>query len=204
MARNPPNSPEPRESRESIGDVARGFSRGDPKAVETVRTRVRRILAYRGLTMGAADRADIEQEVMVQIWQATNRPGFEKGERFWGFVEVLTARRVIDRLRTAKPTEELPPLLAEERPGPLSAMLAGERSQLVHAALARLSKPCRDLIYLQAGMGLSYGEIARITGRREGTLRVQLHRCVARARRVVDELLGERGGETLPAGEKRR
>lgn len=133
------------------------------------------------------DRNDLEQEVMTQLWQAVNRAGFST-DRFWGFVEVLTTRRCIDWLRTRRDTVPLDETFASTTPGPLGAALAQEDTELAHAALAQLAKPCRDLIYLHFAMRKPYKELSGLLGKSEGALRVQLHRCVAEARRILAEL----------------
>jgi RNA polymerase sigma factor (sigma-70 family) len=171
-------------------EIARQFRRGSAEAVGVVRRRVRRILSFRGYGLAPEDRHDLEQEVMTQLWQAVNRAGFS-GSRFWGFVEVVTARRSIDWLRGRKPLTALehePPSTAR---GPLAAALAQEGTEMAHAALAQLAKPCRDLIYLHFALGKPYRELSGLLGKSEGALRVQLHRCVTEARRI---LAGMRAG----------
>ena len=71
----------------------------------------------------------------------------------------------------------------------LDALLAQEHVELAHAALARLDRECRDLVYLHAGMQKSYREIAELLGATEGALRVRLHRCVRHAREALRALM---------------
>ena len=163
---------------------------GSAEAIRELRSRVRTILHFRGYRIPPEDRKDLEQEIMTQVWQAVNRSGFDPTLGFSKFVEVVTVRRCIDWLRARRDESELPTSLAASG-GPERSALASERQQLVHAALARLDKPCRDLIYLRVGMNRSYRQIARELGRSEGALRVQLHRCIRRVRDVVAEMSGE-------------
>ena len=145
-------------------------------------------MGFRGYRMPAADKKDLEQEIMTQLWQAVSRSSFDAGEQFWGFVEVVTARRCIDwaRGRYVKGREvELDESQPAIGPGPLGTTLAQERLELAHAALAQLAKPCRDLIYLHVGLGKSYSELAEQFNKSEGALRVQMHRCIARARQLL-------------------
>lgn len=192
-------SPHADESR-SITRLARGFQRGEPWAVREVRGRVRRIVAHRGYRFGAEDRQDIVQETMTQIWQAANRSGFEAGARFWGYVEVVTARRCIDRVRSGRRRARFEQPLetagsaAVARTEPLREALRGERGRLASRALEQLGKPCRELIQLHAGMNRSYREISALLGRSEGALRVQMFRCVRKARRILAELEGSARG----------
>ena len=172
---------------DSGDETARQLRRGSPEAVRTVRRRVRAILSFRGYRIAPEDRNDLEQEVMTQLWQAVNRSGFS-GTRFWGFVEVVTARRCIDWLRTRKSLTTLDENLATSARGPLGTTLAREDTELAHAALAQLAKPCRDLIYLHFAMRKPYKELSGMLGKSEGALRVQLHRCVTEARRILAEL----------------
>jgi len=139
---------------------------------------------------------------MTQIWQAVSRPGFEPGERFWGFVEVVTARRCIDWLRASyKASHEttLTDNLRETSAGPLGGTLAQERSELAHKALTQLAKPCRDLIYLRFGLEKSYRELATLLEKSESALRVQMFRCIKKAQRVLGELEQDQSSErTFP------
>lgn len=170
-------------------DLGRAFRQGVPEAVTRVRDRVGRILAFRGYRIPAEERRDLQQEVMAQIWRAANRAGFDPARGFLGFVEVVTARRCIDWLRTRRQDSELQPDHRDERPDPFAVTLAGERARLAAAVLARLREPCRELIALHIVEHKPYSEVARILGRSEGALRVQMYRCIREARRILDELM---------------
>ena len=66
--------------------------------------------------------------------------------------------------------------------------------------MSRLPDSCRSLIDLHAVQGKTYAEIAALLGKTEGSLRTQMHRCVARAQRVLSEVLlarTEKNGSTL-------
>jgi RNA polymerase sigma-70 factor (ECF subfamily) len=170
-----------------LRELARQLRKGSPEAVRVVQARVRRILGFRGYRIPAVERQDLEQEIMTQVWQAVNRTGFDPELGFWKFIEVVTARRCIDWLRASREETELPAEVEAEG-GPEKSALAGERVRLAYAALSQLGKPCRDLIYLRIGMNRSYRELATLLGRSEGALRVQMHRCVERARGIVAEM----------------
>lgn len=185
---DPPRAPENGEddSRSRARAVVEGLQRGDPEAVAAVRSRVRRILSFRGYRIPGEDRKDLEQEAMTQIWTAVNRSSFES-TGFWGFVDVVSTRRCIDWLRTDKPTMPLEPTRTDQRPDALAKLLTHERAGLAYATLARLDKPCRELIFLHAGLNKTYREISRILGKSEGALRVQMYRCVRAARKMLLE-----------------
>lgn len=183
------NQAEGSEGKDHVDSVVRPFAAGDPDAAAEIRARVRRIVAFRGFRIPREDRLDLEQTIMFQIWQAVGRSDFD-GTGFWGFVEIVASRRCIDWFRSRKGEVSLEPELerADTRPGPLRRALSRERAELANAALARLPEPCRELIHLHAGLNKSYKEISGLLGREEGALRVQLHRCIQRANRILSEL----------------
>jgi RNA polymerase sigma factor (sigma-70 family) len=167
--------------------VAEDFGRGDPQAAREVRERVRKIVGSRAYGMGHEDRRDVEQEVMIQLWQIAARRESVPASGFWGLVEVVAARRCIDWLRRRREHSELSPALAGGA-DPLAAALGRERRSLGAEALRRLGPACRELVRLHLGDGRDYREIAQLLGRSEGALRVQMHRCVRRAAEILAEL----------------
>lgn len=164
---------------------ARRLQRGEPGAVEEVRVRVARILAHSALAIPQQERDDLEQEVLTEIWQSVNRSRFEVSAGFWGFVEVVTSRRSIDWLRARRERLPLPEALEFPGRGPLRRTLERERVEVASAVLSALDAPCQELIAFRLRDDLSFAEIAQSTGKSEGALRVQLHRCVERARRLA-------------------
>lgn len=166
---------------------------GEPDATAVVRQRVQRILAFRGFRIGHEDRLDLEQVVMTQIWQAVARPAFDP-LGFWGFVEVVVARRCVDWIRAHRPVTDLDslPAIVDPRENPLRDVLGRERQMLAAEALERLPEGCRELVELHAAGRRTYAEMAKILGRSEGALRVQMHRCIQRASRELKTLLRER------------
>lgn len=165
------------------------FRDGDRGAAREVRTKVARILAFRGYGIPREDRLDLEQSIMTQLWQSVGRPGFEPGG-FWGFVEVVASRRCIDWRRARREETALENVSepSDPRPSPLGQVLEKEELRRAQAVLAKLPRACRDLIRLHAGQNRSYREIAEILGSSEATLRVQMHRCIKRARLMLQEM----------------
>jgi RNA polymerase sigma factor (sigma-70 family) len=185
-----PNSPSRAEDEDKLSParIAAGFVSGDAEATRCVRERVERILAFRGYRIPPEDRRDLEQEVMTQLWQAVRQPSFEVGAGFWKFIEIVVVRRCIDWVRTRKQTLPLEVSVLDDRDDPLDDVLARERHELARAALAKLKKPCRDLIYFHSTLMMSYRQISKKVGKSEGALRVQLFRCIQEARTILKEL----------------
>lgn len=169
------------------GSLGRRFGQGEAEASQLVRQRVRRILAFRSFGASHEEQLDLEQEIMTQLWQFTQRPAVDLGERFWGLVEVVTARRSIDWLRARRQYSEIDPEIADGRISPLDVAIRREQENRAQSVLERLPKGCRDLIVLSVREQKSYGEIATLVNKTEGALRVQMHRCLKKARALFEE-----------------
>lgn len=176
------------ESHPSEASDARRFLAGDPAATRFVRRRVRTILGRRAAGLPASEREDLEQEILVQLWEAANRPGFDLDRPLRGFVDTVAGRRLVDHWRTRRDEQELATEPASGDGGALTHLLSSERRRLVARAVALLGGSCRELIGQIVQDRRSYAEIARRTGRSAGALRVQMHRCVRRVRELVEEL----------------
>lgn len=182
-----------RDQRQATDEIAstssegwgRRLKRGEAAAVQQVRKRVVKIIAFQKLRIPAQDREDLEQEVMTEVWQAVNRNSFDFTAGFWGFVEIVASRRCIDWLRKKK--EHLPLLegLRDTQGNPFEKLLDGERSAIVARVLDALEPTCRELFVMRFQEGMRYGEISENLGKTEGALRVQMHRCVQRAQEVL-------------------
>jgi RNA polymerase sigma factor (sigma-70 family) len=153
-----------------------------------VRERVRRILGFRRLGIPSHELADLEQEVMTQVWRAVNRPGFDPGAGIWGFVEIVTSRRCIDWLRSRRPVLPLDETMRDRARDPLGSALGLESRRLASEALASLDSSCRELISFRIGEGMSFKELSARLGRSEQALRVQMYRCVRAARKSLERL----------------
>ncbi|MEM7352193.1 MAG: sigma-70 family RNA polymerase sigma factor [Acidobacteriota bacterium] len=164
---------------------AKRLRQRDPALIAKARARVRRLLAYSAFRIPAPDREDLEQEILVQMWQLVSRPGFDDGPGFWKLLEVVSCRRAIDWRRAQRTTETVASDPSDPRPNPLGEVLDDERRHLARQTLEQLPRPCRELVRLHVVEQKSYAEIARLQGRKEGALRVQMFRCVQQARSIL-------------------
>ena len=161
--------------------------RGDPDGISRVRDRVARIISSGRIDVPVDEREDLVQEVLAELWQAVNRKGFDFAAGFWGFVEVVTARRCIDWLRLRRQRGLVPDDLVDCDGTQLDGVLAAERSEIVAEVLEELNPECRQVILMRMKGGLSYRAMSRELGRSEGALRVQVYRCIHVARRILRE-----------------
>jgi RNA polymerase sigma-70 factor (ECF subfamily) len=72
---------------------------------------------------------------------------------------------------------ELQELLQSSGPSPESTVLSNEASDRLHRAILKLPPQYRFVLVLHDMEGLGTGEVARVMGLREGTVRVRLHRA---------------------------
>lgn len=163
-----------------------GFRTGEPAAVAEVEDRVERIICYRGYGIPRAQRDELRQEVLVQLWRAVNGEGFDAARGFWGFVQTVAARRCIDWMRRRREAVlDEPSLVQDRRRDPLARVLGKERLEQANGVLDQLGAGCRDLIRMRVLEHMAYSEISVQLGRSEQALRAQMYRCVTKAKRIL-------------------
>lgn len=170
------------------GDWAKRLRQGEPDAVHMVRERVRKILGFQRLRIPASEREDLEQEVMTELWQAVNRSSFDFTAGFWGFVEIVTSRRCIDWLRKRKDQVPVVEGLRDERENPFDKVQRSERAAIAARIIQAMDSNCREILVMRFQKGMGYGEISERLGKSEGAMRVQMHRCVKRAREMFQSV----------------
>jgi RNA polymerase sigma-70 factor, ECF subfamily len=149
------------------------------------------LLRYlRVLARDAAE--DVAGEVWLEVARGISR--FKGGEQeFRGWLFTLARRRVTDLrrhearhpVRLTNDTEEL------ERPGADDTAMAALENLSTEAAVALIASLPRDqaeVIVLRVIAGLDVGQVARIVGKRPGTVRVAAHRGL----RALAARLGQR------------
>ena len=148
---------------------------------------------FRGKGMAEPD--DLASTVWLEVANALHR--FEGGEpdfRRWLFT--IAARRRIDDIRASK-RRDLHHARHEEWRAPVTSLSAADESEQAESldralALIRSLPPDQaEAVLLRVVADLSVAEVAAILGRREGTVRVLVHRGLRRLaeRSVVTESL---------------
>ena len=146
---------------------------------------------FRGKGMTDAD--DLASTVWIEVANALHRfEGDEPDFRRWLFT--IAARRRIDDIRASRRRNERNERHEEWRAPvmTLSAADESERAQAMERALAlvrTLPADQAEAVLLRVVGDLSVAEVAAIMGRREGTVRVLVHRGLKRLaeRSVVTE-----------------
>ena len=172
--------------RQLLADLAAGVEDG---FVELYRRRQADV--YRFAFAMARSRSfaqDVTQEVFLNVLENAARFDRDKGSvRAW--LLGCARHKVLDRLRLERRwTDAMPPEAAEfdqdER------LLADQRVERLHAALARLPIEYREALVLCELEDLSYAETAAVLGCPLGTVRSRLHRGRALLVVLLDESAG--------------
>src|SRR5271165_1813418 len=161
---------------------------------ELVKIHSRRVysICYR-FTSSDAEAQDLTQDVFLRVFK--NLKSFRSGEGlFVVWLTRLTRNLLIDhyrrtRLERATDSIEDQALALEERTAAIArteGMLAGrEASELLQAALQKLSPELRETVILRDLEELEYREIAQTLNVPEGTVKSRLNRGRAELARVL-------------------
>jgi RNA polymerase sigma factor (sigma-70 family) len=169
---------------------------GEPAAVARVESLVERVVRYRGYYIPASDRADLVQEVLLDVWQAIHEKGFALSKNLDALARSVAYRSCVDWVRRRRPTESVDPDAPDETQRPDREVLAREQVQLGRQVLKELRPPCRELFGHFVAGGSTYREIADRQGRTEGAVRTQMAQCLKEARDLLDRIRRRRGAAT--------
>jgi RNA polymerase sigma-70 factor, ECF subfamily len=178
-------------------DVLAAAAGGDEQAFATVWRELQPpLLRYlEMLAPGAAE--DLASETWIRVLASLGRfRGDERAFRAWLFT--VARNRAIDRWRRAarRPAEPVPleALAGRAAPDdPATAAMEAITSRAAIALIASLPADQAEVVLLRVVAGLDVAEVARVMGKRPGTVRVLAHRGLRR--------LAERVGRDLPVRE---
>ena len=133
-----------------------------------------------------ADGEDLASEVWLDVGHGL--AGFEGDEgafRRWLFT--IAHRRLIDfrRARTRRRTAPVPSERFAERPDPRE-VFAGVEGGDVLACLAGLTSEQAEIVLLRVVAGLHSDEVAAVTGKKPGTVRVIQKRALERLAQLLE------------------
>ncbi len=162
--------------------------RGEPSAFRTlVERHYQKVFGVAmGMVRNRDDALDLTQETFLHVHRSLQ--GFRFSAKFSTWLYRIVTNLCIDhfrRLGRSPQTVELPPTLEEDAapmqwPDPAAespddAVHRSEVRQALERAFAQLSAPHRAVMVLRELEGLSYEEIATVTGCSLGTVMSRLH-----------------------------
>ena len=175
--------------------VERCLSGQDAAWEDLVKTQSRRVygICYR-FTGSDSEAQDLTQEVFLRVFKSLK--SFRSGEgSFVVWLSRLTRNLLIDHYRRTKldratdSIENQGPALVERTRA--DGLLAGrEASEMLQAALQRLSPELRETVILRDLEELEYREIAQVLDVPEGTVKSRLNRGRAELARVLKRNVG--------------
>jgi len=135
---------------------------------------------------------DVHQEVFLAVWRRWNR--YNGNVNWTAYLYRATVRKAL-QIAKGRTVGGAPAGTLERMPegfttsGPDSPLQADELQQKLAAALARLPQRQADVFVLSRLERLETGEIARLLGCSESTVRVHLHRAVMKLACELQEYL---------------
>ena len=152
----------------------------------------------------AEDAEDTAQEVLIK--SLPYLPRFESSKALAVWLYKVARNRCLMNRRGAKnarhkhislddlmPSQaELEQLTSTQQSDPETALLRQESQQRLREALTKVPALYRMVLVLHDMEGLSKNEVAQVTGVREGTVRVRLHRGRLMLRRELERLASAR------------
>jgi RNA polymerase sigma-70 factor (ECF subfamily) len=174
--------------------VERCLSGEDAAWEELVRSHTRRVygLCYR-FTGRDAEAQDLVQEVFLRIFRTLKTFRAEEGS-FATWLTRVTRNLLIDHYRRARhdritdSIEDQLPVLEEGLSVAArtdSALAGREASELLQAALGKLSPELRETVILRDLQDMEYREVAQVLNVPEGTVKSRLNRGRAELARVL-------------------
>jgi RNA polymerase sigma-70 factor (ECF subfamily) len=111
---------------------------------------------------------EVAQETMIAVWKSASR--FEGRSKVSTWMFGVARNKALDLMRREKRGGRVPdvPLVTPD-PGP-----AVRREQLVGHAIRGLPEAQQEVVFLTFYEGLSYGEISRVLGIPEGTVKSRM------------------------------
>ena len=178
------------DERRLIGRARSGDAAACATLVRSHYAAVYRLLAQ--LTHDAHAAEDLCQDTFAAAWSKLG--SFAGGSTFATWLHRIAYRRFLDSRRSAKPgraptadEHEGPPARAAAHVDPLAGIVADEAARSLYAALDRLDEPDRHVLAMHYLSGLSYRQMADVTGEPPGTIKWRVSAAVGKLREILRE-----------------
>ena len=174
------------------GAVLSGFLAENDSALETVRAWVSDLV---GARWSFPDPEAVVQEIVLELLRLARGGRIRRDTAFRSFVLTVARNTCVDHYRrqrlraTVDQDDKFFETLDAPGPDPEEAARKRERLEQVRFIVQALDPGCRDLLRRFFGEELDGGEIARRMGISPGNVRVRVHRCLDKARKIRQEFL---------------
>jgi RNA polymerase sigma-70 factor (ECF subfamily) len=146
---------------------------------------------YRNIYYRVGNEADVEdltQQVFLKAWQAIGK--YKKmASPFVAWLMTISHNLVIDFYRTRKDRAylEAEVLADDSAPSPERAAEASIEQQRLRRAILQLGGDEQQVVMLRFIEGFEFAEIASLLKKREGNIRVILHRALVKLRSILEK-----------------
>lgn len=133
------------------------------------------------------DAEDLTQQVFIRAWKAIGR--YQKTTSpFLAWLMRISHNIVIDHYRSKKDITYLDSELVYKDSASSPEQLAEEHfnQQQLRKVILRLPDDQQQVVLMRFIEGFTYAEIASTLGKREGTIRVILHRALKKMQRILE------------------
>ena len=171
-----------------IGRVLGGDREAFADLVEAYKGPVFR-LAFR-MTGSAQDADDLSQQIFLRAFETLGR--FRRGERFFPWLYTVALNVIRSHLRRSKALPEAgtghgAPEAEDPRGNPADAAAGRERSRRIQGYLMRLPPAVREVMILRFYEGMSFEDIAALTGASLSSAKMKVYRGLGKIRVMMDE-----------------
>jgi len=175
MAVAPTNSPDGDlgPASDSTIDLIRRAQHGDTTAREILferyRPRLQRWATGRlpRLARDGMDTQDLVQDVMIAVARSIDRFDPAHESAFPAYLRIVLRRKIIDAVRRASRRPVFDPLdedHVDHGPSPYECVVGTKLKEAYEAAFRKLNREQQNLVFMRVELGLTYKEIAEITG----------------------------------------
>jgi len=118
--------------------------------------------------------ADILHDVFIEVWRAASK--FEGRSKVQTWIMGIAYRKAIDvhRKRGRMSVTDAIPETADDSPGAEACLTAGQEAAHVRHCLGTLGEDHRSAVTLAFFQDMAYGEIAKVIGVPEGTIKTRI------------------------------
>jgi RNA polymerase sigma-70 factor (ECF subfamily) len=134
------------------------------------------------------DAEDLTQQVFLKAWQAIDRYR-RKASPFIAWLMTISHNLVVDFYRTRKDKAYLEAEILADGPAsnPEQAAETSLEQQRLRRAILKLGSDEQQVVILRFVEGFEFAEIASVLNKKEGNVRVILHRALVKLRSILEK-----------------
>lgn len=132
---------------------------------------------------------DILQDVLIKIWKGFRK--YDEKKKFSAWIFTIAHNTIIDHSKTKRNyelMENFELLQSASSSNPHESFVKEEREQILEIALISLPEKQREVFVLRKNSGMTFKEIAELTGEPLNTVLGHMHYAVKKLRALFEEV----------------